>query len=564
MDFRGDVNFQLCSTCSDGLRRSSIETPIRGTSGHNVTAASPRFYTETNLTYSRCSLLAAIAPLLIAASAIGQQGGAALAPSAPSNQAPAYTLQVKSQMVSLDVVVTDKQGHIVDSLTRKDFQVYEDKVPQMIHSFEVQRPQPPATSVPIQSTAELDRIEPDAPVSILVLDELNTKFEDEAFRRYSLKKYLGTQGDTLLQPTMLVAVNFEHFMVLRDYTTSRAEILAALDHHLAENPWKSQTKSFQADQFNGAFTALLEVAQATAGHPGHKNMIWVGTGFPSIDPTTLMSSAADALKAAIETCTNMLRDSRITLYTIDPAGLSVTEPAQDASGFDIDDPFGGDVDFNAMAEATGGKAFFGRNDVDKLIATSIQSGTNFYTLSYVPSNHDDTKVFRNIRVVLKDPNLVATTREGYYAVTPPLPPAADESGKSSDRLIFDLTIAGDSMMVYDGVAFTVTRDPAAPDNFAIHIDPKSFDWQSAGSTRTADLAVLVESFDKKGHRLKHTAKMITAKSSDEASDNAANASGFTIRVALDTASPATRLRFVVRMNRTGKIGADNFFLVDKK
>jgi hypothetical protein len=50
----------------------------------------------------------------------------------------------------------------------------------------------------------------------------------------TLKKYLNTQGDALLQPTMLVAVNLQHFMLLRDYTTSKTEILAAL------NPWRGE------------------------------------------------------------------------------------------------------------------------------------------------------------------------------------------------------------------------------------------------------------------------------------------------------------------------------------
>ena len=520
----------------------------------------------------RCFCLAALTfifPFLAAAQQKAPAAPVAQPQSAPdslqssSDHPGTYTYQVNARMVVLDVVVTDSRGHIVDNLAAKDFQVYQDKALQTIHSFDVHRTLAQSAVIPIHSTAELDKLEPDAPVSILVLDELNTKFVDEAFTRYSLKKYLDAQSETLEQPTMLVAVNFEHFMVLRDYTTSKSEILAALDHHLAENPWKADTNAFQTDQFNGSFASLLRVAQATAGHPGHKNLIWVGTGFPSIDPTALMSSVAEALKAAIETCTNMLRDSRITLFTIDPAGLAVSAPTQDDFGFDNQDPFGGQFDFNTMAIATGGKAFFGRNDVDKLIGTSIDAGANFYTLAYVPSDNDDATAFHHIRVVMNDPSLTASTREGYYAHAPPIPPAANEAGKSSDRLIFDLATASNSMLVYDAVPFTIARDPVHPDSFDMQVKPSDIPWDDTDpQTLTADIAWVVETFDKKGKMLNHQAKMVEAQSKAQSAGSPPPIRGLTLHVDIPTAPPVARVRFIIRMNRTGKIGAQNIFLVD--
>jgi hypothetical protein len=72
--------------------------------------------------------------------------------------------------VILDVVVTDKKGAPVAGLTRDDFNVFENQVPQPIVSLEEARGTGPA-AIAIHSTAELDRLEPQAPVSILVLDE---------------------------------------------------------------------------------------------------------------------------------------------------------------------------------------------------------------------------------------------------------------------------------------------------------------------------------------------------------------------------------------------------------
>jgi len=477
-----------------------------------------------------------------------------------------YTLQVNAQAVVLDVVVTNKKGEIVNNLSKDDFQVYEDKVPQTIRTLDQPQSHLAPANIPISSTAELDKLEPAAPVTIIVLDEINTRFEDEAFARYSLKKFLDTQGDTLQQPTMLVAVDLQRFMVLRDYTTSKREILAALDHHLTSYPWHLQGGSWKTEQYNAAFASLMEVAEATAGHPGHKSMIWIGRGFPTIDPATLSTMANDALQTAIKTCTNALRDARVVLYTLDPAGVPA-EPAQpDPDGFYEDDPFGGQVDFNAMSQATGGHAFYGRNDVDQLIAASTRDAAGFYTLSYTPSvTRTDIKAFHNIRVVMKTPGLQAATRMGYYAQPPPPPPDETSSGKLSTRQIFDLTVAGQSMMVYDAVPLAITRIAANPDQFKIGFDAANVAWQETTPGKlTADLTILVESFDKKGKLLNHTAETTTAQVAESSTPNVPVVPKVNLLTTIPTQPPAARIRFVVRINRNQKLGAANFFLVDRK
>src|SRR5579862_9854571 len=50
-------------------------------------------------------------------------------------QEPLYTLQVNVPWVTVDVTVTDPAGRCVSDLTRNDFQVYENGVPQTINAF---------------------------------------------------------------------------------------------------------------------------------------------------------------------------------------------------------------------------------------------------------------------------------------------------------------------------------------------------------------------------------------------------------------------------------------------
>jgi VWFA-related protein len=511
---------------------------------------------------------------MVAAAVLVPVAGAWGQESAPQQgPGPGFTLQVNSQLVVLDVVVKDGKDRNVHGLTREDFQVFEGKVPQRVLSFEEVRPPEPGAVVKIDSTAELDKVEPQAPVTILVIDELTTKFEDLAFARYSLKKYLNAQGETLTQPTMLIAANYDNIAVLRDYTTSRQEILNALEHHMADYGtllMRGQSKDWADIAIGAAFEQLEGVARATEGHPGHKNMIWIGRGFPVIDPTQLEPDQREKLDAALQTCTSLLRQARVTLDTIDPAGLAVNPPDQDENGFELD-PFGGQFDFETMALATGGHALHGRNDVDTQIDETVRDGASFYTLSYRPADPtvDAAKPFRNIRVVMKDRSLVASTRQGYYTAAAPVAPAIDAKGKVTDQLKMDMVVAGSSLLVYDGVRMGITREAAEPDTFAVNVrasDLPSVPVGAAQGTKPAsvELTLLAETFDRKGKRLDQKARLMTIAVPPMADPSRPDGRTLELKISLPTQPPAARVRFVLRDNLSGKVGADNYFLVDKK
>ena len=80
-----------------------------------------------------------------------------------------------------------------------------------------------------------------------------------------------------------------------------------------------------------------------------------------------------------------------------------------------DDPFSGNVNFGVFVNETGGKLFFNRNDVDKEIQRSERIGGEYYTLTYQPQIVDPDGKFRRIRITLRDPDLRAVTKAGYFA-----------------------------------------------------------------------------------------------------------------------------------------------------
>jgi hypothetical protein len=127
---------------------------------------------------------------------------------------------------------------------------------------------------------------------------------------------------------------------LRDYTRNKDELIEALDHHFVSYPWQTHQGQWLGERFATAFITLRRVAEAVIGHPGHKDMIWVGRGFPSLNFENQPIDTATRVDTAVQGCVNVLRDALITLYTIDPAGVMVN-PGEYGPGGAFNDPFGG-------------------------------------------------------------------------------------------------------------------------------------------------------------------------------------------------------------------------------
>jgi VWFA-related protein len=481
-------------------------------------------------------------------------------PTTPGAQQPTrnpdgtYTIQANTRIVILDVIATDAKGNIVPGLTKSDFHITESGDPQTISNFEEGSTRLPSPAVDIESTADLDRLAPRSPVNIILLDEFNTRFEDMAFAQYSLKKYLEKQPDHMVTPTMLIAVSLDKFEVLRDYTQDKQVLLDSLKHHFSGSPWRNTSNSWASERYATAFFTLRRVAEAVVGHQGHKNMIWIGRGFPALNFANTPVDTQNRIDTYRQQCVNSLRDARVTLTTIDPAGLLV-DPGVYGSAAAFNDPFGGNYQFAQLAEATGGRTIYGRNDVDAQIGAAAQDGTNFYTLVYHPTDTSrDARKFRKIVVSVDRPGVTLTTREGYYLSYRP----RQVDPKAPNRqLLADLGAAATSTMAYDGADINVTRSSTDPATFIVHVSARSLGWSYATGPdpiRHTDIVLVVTTFDKKGKILKEkaTSMKFNAPANVPSSGRIEVPLNFPQKVELD--SKATRARFVVRIGASARIG----------
>ncbi len=76
-----------------------------------------------------------------------------------------------------------------------------------------------------------------------------------------------------------------------------------------------------------------------------------------------------------------------------------------------------------IANATGGQAFYGSNDVAGLLGKAVRDAATYYELSYTPDLQKFDEKYHKIRVVVNQPGVHASYREGYYADDPSKHPA---------------------------------------------------------------------------------------------------------------------------------------------
>jgi VWFA-related protein len=500
-----------------------------------------------------------------------------------SQQAPTPDIKVKVRLVTLDVVVTDKKGNLVTNLNREDFQVYEDAQRQAVRTFEP----PSAHLMPgspdgkprlvVTSAADLPRIG-NAPVTVLVLDELNTGFSDMSFARQSLEKFLRAQPEILNQPTALLVANNTKFQLLQDYTQKRADVLAALKTHFPDYPWKmangGKGGSNAVERIVQSLSSLLQIAEATRGTPGRKNVVWVGVNAPGVDLSNADPVTIREMNDVVKRVTQTLLATRVAVYYIDPTinssatvGIMVPDDSDGGDTFVDTDPFSADINFNEFAPATGGKIFASRNDVNNEIATSIDNGNTYYSISYSPSNKsEDAAKFRNIKIKFSNPNLIATTREGYYPEGENANNAETDSALSATQrkstLQMELSQAAVSMMAYNGLSVAAQKS-ADKKLWQISVDGKNLSWTPApNGMLVAEVTAMAVAFDDRGnggkgkYREGGKSKMLGHVSRELQSERTADSSVGTVvfQLPVEIPSNATRMRMVMRDAVSGRIG----------
>jgi Ca-activated chloride channel homolog len=275
------------------------------------------------------------------------------------------SIKIPTEMVQLDVKVTDQNGRAISGLSKSDFAVYEDKVNQNIEAVSAE----------------------EAPVSMgLVIDTSG-----------SMRPKLHTVSEAARGLIRQMRADDEAFLVqfkteidlVQEFTSDRPKLEDAL-----------------GDLYAGGGTALLDAIIATADHAHEKGQRRRKALIVITDGVEKNSSSKE--KEVIEA----MKEDEVQVYLV---GF-VDEEA--SGGFFGKSPSKKAKDLLVrLAEDSGGRAFF-PTDVGEMPAIAAQISKELraqYVISYYPSNNRHDGSFRSVRVAVNNRKWIARTRQGYYA-----------------------------------------------------------------------------------------------------------------------------------------------------
>ena len=306
---------------------------------------------------------------------------------------PDYSISVNVPVVTLDVLVTTKDGQTIPGLKQDNFKIAEDGEPQKIASFN-------QTQAPITA------------VLLIEFASTNYDFEVEALRAsYAF-------ANTLQKEDWVAVISYDMKpQILADFTQDKRAVMAALNQ--LRMPGFAETNLFDA---------LFDTLDRIDRIEGKKYVILVTTGFDSFSKLNLgqitkkIKSTKDVTIYPISVGFMAREYCEVHHCQTRSMGIHATEM----------DYLQADNEMKTFASLTGGRAYFPRfaGELPGLFSEVGADIRNQYSISYHPTNAKLDGTYRKLKVELqapdggplkvrdqkgKDIKYIVYAREGYTA-----------------------------------------------------------------------------------------------------------------------------------------------------
>ena len=267
-------------------------------------------------------------------------------------------VRVNSDLVVLNVTVTDTKGHYVHQLKRADFKIFEDGREQRIGLFSVE----------------------ETPFAAAILLDSSGSMENRlTLARAAALRFL----EGLREEDVAAVYNFDSKVEqLQDFTPGRD--LPPLAYDLGSKGMTTLND------------AVLRAARDIAKRPEKRRAIIVLSD--GVD-TKSGASADKALNAALE--------ANATIYTVDMTDPQMNQTERMKAGATLKN----------FATKSGGRYVSkpGGQALDEAFRDILEELSNQYTLGYRPDNTARDGRWRSIQLKLSKPETSARTRNGYRA-----------------------------------------------------------------------------------------------------------------------------------------------------
>jgi VWFA-related protein len=506
-------------------------------------------------------------------------------------------LRAQSELVRIDVEVTDRSGKPIKGLRQEQFTVTDDGKPQKISSFSYSDIESVATAgpddakpmvIPVDgggaSAAEAisDQVR-DRRMIVLFFDLTSMETDDIIRAHDSAVKFLAKQMTAA--DLVSVVVFGTQLSVLANFTNNRtvlnkavAQVLPGAASQLADQqyaaaqngeydvqqdtqaaytPDQTEFNVFNTDQKLIAIESLVNVLEAI---PGRKALVEFTGG---------ITQTGEENRAELRAATDAANRADVSIYSIDARGMFATPPGGDATTAPATGTsmFSGAAVYHqtdqredsrdtlaTLSTDTGGRAFFDLGDLSDAFPKIQQDNGGYYLVGYdLPPDVKRDGRWRAVAVKVNAPGAHVRYRNGYYA-----PRDFQHLEKESkDQQLADALLS-ENPAVELPVAVETAMFRLSDEQVYVPISAKlsssALDWAQKRGLHAAEFdfaaAVLAVPSGQSVAALRDT---ITVRLDDQTFQQVAHSN--LVYQGGVVLSPGTyRLKFVARENESGKMG----------
>lgn len=520
-------------------------------------------------------------------------------------------------LVLVPVVVRDKNGKVVGTLTKDDFALTDKGKPQTITRFSIEKAGAPV----VPASVATDEITPGQPAPAAeaipehfvayLFDDLHFDVQNVLWARNAAQKHL----NEFLEPSVRVAIFTTSGQGSLDFTDDREKIRDALNRlqphanqgmttldcppmtyyeadaiqnrndpqamaaatadaascanidpstpgyaQLIQQLVRSAVSREYSIGFEESRRALLAIGQVVrrlAAMPGSRSLILVSQGFfLSADHRPDETDIMDRAIRANVTVNSL--DSR-GLYTLMPdasqSGPISAQSATVSQTFKIGEASANSDVMAEFASATGGKFFENDNGLEQGLKLLASQPEVIYVLGFAPQNLKMDGSYHALKVMLKNPSgLEVQARRGYYAPKHLADPE-EQAKQEIQEAVFSRDEIGD-IPVNLNLQFFKSSAASAKVTVVAKIDIRNLRYRKAEGRNDNTLTVISGLFDRNGNFVAGIQKTVDMRLKDETLASVP-ASGITVRSVLDVIPGSYMVRLVVRDSEGQTMAARN-------
>ena len=461
---------------------------------------------------------------------------------APQSSAPPEeVIRINVNLVQVDAVVTDEQGHNVPDLRASDFEIKQDGKTQTITNFSYVNTRPGQVGVRTADAANTRKKNPNnaaapPPVPLrtdqvrrtfaLVVDDLGLAAENIPAVRKTLENFV----DQEMQPGDLAAVlhTGRGMSALEQFTTDKRVLHAAINQIRYNSLSRIGVSSFggggaasgmgaaanqeRRSQLNAAsLGAITLIVNGLRDLPGRKTMVLFSEDLRMMTGREIDPRAEPEFQRIADAASR----ASVVISSIDPRGLQTLQltaadnPSSAKQARQIPMRRSTQMFFSQdgmvrLAEATGGEFFHDRNDLSAALHQIVEEAGGYYLIAYRPAastfdRKTGAPLFRHVSVTVKRAGLKVHSRTGFLGT--PDQPVRSVSYTPQQQLIHAMVspFSTGAIHVRMTALFSNTQKAGSFITALLYLDAHELQFEDApDDVRKAVIDLISATFDDKG------------------------------------------------------------------